>query len=136
MAGIQADFLDSKQRLERRFAIQAQTERKDFLRDLLPVLDNLDRALDHMPERDLAAEAAAMRAGVELTRQSFLKQLANYGVQPVDPLGEPFDPELHEAVGTVPAASLPPGTVAAVEQKGYVIGEELLRPARVLVTPM
>jgi molecular chaperone GrpE len=136
LANIQADFLESKQRLERRFAIQAETERKEFFRDLLPVLDNLDRALDHMPDRALSAEAEAMRAGVELTRQSFLKQLAGHGVQPVNPLGEPFDPELHEAVGMVPAASLPPGTVAAVEQKGYLIGDQLLRPARVLVTPM
>ena len=69
---IEADFLDSKQRLERRFAIQAEAQRKDVLRDLLPVLDNLDLALDHLPPGDGGQD---LRQGVELTRQSFLKIL-------------------------------------------------------------
>lgn len=131
---IESDFLDSKQRLERRFAIQAETHRKDVLRDLLPVLDNLDRALDHLPEQ--GADALQMRQGVELTRQSFLKMLAGHDVRPINPLGEEFNPEIHEAVGTMANPALAPGTVAALEQKGYMVGEELLRPARVLVTPL
>jgi molecular chaperone GrpE len=131
---IEADFLDSKQRLERRFAIQAEAERKKVLRDLLPVLDNLDLALDHLPAE--GADAESMRQGVELTRQSFLKMLAGHDVRPLYPLGEAFDPEMHEAVGMAPNPNLPPGTVASVEQKGYMIGDELLRPARVLVTPL
>ncbi len=134
LARVQADFLESKKRLERRFAIQAEAERRDLLRDLLPVLDNLDRALDHLPDQE--SEPGSMRQGVELTRQSFLKLLASYGVRPIDSLGESFDPEVHEAIGSVPDPSLPPGTVAGVEQKGYLIGDELLRPARVLVTPL
>ena len=131
---IESDFLDSKKRLERRFAIQAEAQRKDVLRDLLPVLDNLDRALDHLPAD--GAQAQQLREGVELTRQSFLKMLAGHDVRPVDPLGEEFNPEIHEAVGTISNPALPPGTVAGVEQKGYVVGDELLRPARVLVTPL
>ena len=62
--------------------------------------------------------------------------LAGHDVRPIDPVGEEFDPELHEAVGTLPNPQLPPGTVVNVEQKGYLVGDELLRPARVLVTPL
>jgi molecular chaperone GrpE len=131
---IESDFLESKQRLERRFAIQAEAQRKDVLRDLLPVLDNLDRALDHLP--DSGADAQQMRQGVELTRQSFLKMLAGHGVQPIDAVGQEFNPEIHEALGTMNNPAMPPGTVAGVEQKGYMVGDELLRPARVLVTPL
>lgn len=131
---IEADFLNSKQRLERRFAIQAEAHRKTVLRDLLPVLDNLDRALDHLPAE--GEDAQTLRQGVELTRQSFLKMLAGNNVQPVDPVGQEFDPEIHEAVGTVTNPALPPGTVVSVEEKGYMVGDELLRPARVLVTPL
>ncbi|MFN2254457.1 MAG: nucleotide exchange factor GrpE [Candidatus Promineifilaceae bacterium] len=130
---IETDFLESKQRLERRFAIQAEEQRKTVLRDLLPVLDNLDLALDHIPG---GGSGQDLRQGVELTRQSFLKMLARHDVFPLDPLGKAFDPELQEAVGTMPDPTLPPGTVARVEQKGYRIGDELLRPARVLVTPL
>jgi molecular chaperone GrpE len=133
LKNIESDVLDSKQRLERRFAIQAEAQRKDVLRDLLPVLDNLDRALDHLPAD--GADAQQLRQGVELTRQSFLKMLASHEVRPINPLGEAFDPQIHEAVGTAPNPALPPGTVTSVEQKGYVVGDELLRPARVLVTP-
>lgn len=131
---IESDFLDSKQRLERRFAIQASEQRKQLFRDFLPVLDNLDRALAHLPSE--GSEAVQLRQGVELTRQSFLKTLAGYGVQPIDPYGEAFDPAVHEAVGTAPNPQLPPGTVVGVEQKGYMVGDQLLRPARVLVTPL
>ena len=134
LKSIETDFLDSKQRLERRFAIQAEAQRKEVLRDLLPVLDNLDRALDHLPGE--GNEAQQLRQGVELTRKSFLKMLAGHEVRPVNPLGEAFDPQLHEAVGTTPNPALPPGTVVGVEQKGYTVGDELLRPARVLVTPL
>jgi molecular chaperone GrpE len=131
---VEADFLESKARLERRFAIQAELQRKEVYRDLLPVLDNLDLALNHLPKD--SAEAENLRQGVELTRQSFLKMLAQNEVYPLNPVGEPFDPELHEAVGTVPNPRLPAGTVVSVEQPGYRIGDELLRPARVLVTPL
>ncbi len=131
---IEVDFLESKQRLERRFAIQAELQRKKVLRDLLPVMDNLDRALDHLPSE--GADAQSLRQGVELTRQSFLKMLAGHNVQAIVPAGQEFNPEIHEAVGTAPNPALPPGTVVSVEEKGYLVDDELLRPARVLVTPL
>ncbi len=131
---IESDFLESKGRLERRFAIQAESERRGVLRDLLPVLDNLDLALAHLT--DESQDAQNLRQGVELTRQSFLKMLAGHGVRAIDPLGEEFDPEIHEAVGSVAVPGRPPGTVVNVEQKGYLVDDDLLRPARVLVTPL
>lgn len=135
LARVQADYQNSKKRLEQRFAMQADEQIMQFMRDLLPVLDNLDRALEHgsPPETD----SDVMQQGVEMTRQGFLNVLSRHGVQPIDvAAGQPFDAELHEAVGTVEDPAYPPGTVATVEQKGYTYRDKLLRPARALITPL
>ena len=71
-----------------------------------------------------------------MTRHSFLSILAQYEVHPIDAAEKPFDPELHEAVGTVNDPVFPPGTVVNVEQEGYTYHDKLLRPARVLITPI
>jgi molecular chaperone GrpE len=135
LARVQADYQNSKRRLEQRFASQADEQITQFMRDLLPVLDNLDRALEHGSPTETDPEM--MRQGVEMTRQGFLNVLARQGIQPLDvAAGQPFDPELHEAVGTVADPSYPPGTVATVEQKGYTYRDKLLRPARTLITPL
>jgi molecular chaperone GrpE len=135
LARVQADYQNSKRRLEQRFAIQADEQIMQFVRDLLPVLDNLDRALEHGSPNQ--ADSELMQQGVEITRQGFLDALSRHGVQPIDvAAGQPFDVELHEAVGTVEDPAYPPGTVASVEQKGYTYRGKLLRPARTLVTPM
>jgi molecular chaperone GrpE len=128
LARAQADYENAKKRLEKRFAHQFEQDMLAFLRDLLPVLDNLERAIQHNPA-DTDAE------GVKMTRQVFLSTLDKYGVKPTEVLGEPFDPELQEALGIVEDAEFPPGSVAAVEQPGYTYRDKLLRPARVLVTP-
>jgi molecular chaperone GrpE len=128
LARAQADYENAKTRLRKRFAQQFEQEMQAFLRELLPVLDNLDRAIQHNPV-DANAE------GVKMTRQMFLSTLDKYGVVPTAVLGQPFDPEYHEALGIVDDSDLPPGSVAAVEQPGYTYRDKLLRPARVLVTP-
>ena len=128
LARAQADFENAKKRLEKRYAQQFEQDMLAFLRDLLPILDNLDRAIQHNPA-DTNAE------GVKLTRQMFLSTLDKYGVKPTAVLGQPFDPEHHEALGIVEDSEIPPGSVAAVEQPGYTYQDKLLRPARVLVTP-
>jgi molecular chaperone GrpE len=96
----------------------------------LEVLDNLDRAL----------EAGADRAndpfvqGVSLVRQQFLSTLDGLGVKRLDPLGKPFDPALHEAVATVAAANgAQPGQIVGLVRPGYLIGDDVLRPAQVAV---
>ena len=135
LARVQADYQNSKKRLEQRFAIQADEHITQFMRDVLPVLDNLDRALEHSSPGE--ADAETMQQGVEMTRQAFLGVLSRHGVQPIDVApGQPFDAEWHEALGTVADPSYPPGTVATVQQKGYTYRDKLLRPTRALITPM
>ncbi|MCB8984662.1 MAG: nucleotide exchange factor GrpE [Ardenticatenaceae bacterium] len=120
-----AEFENSKKRLEQRYATEAQQNQEKLLRDMLPLADNLDRALSHQEGPD--------DAGLALIRKAFLATLADYGVKPIVAEGRPFDPELHEAVGVLPAPRTASGTVIAVEQTGYTYQDKLLRPARVLV---
>ena len=125
-----AELENSKKRLARLYANQAEQERKHLLRDMLPLADNLERALTNASGDE--AEAG-LRQGVALTLKAFVDALAKQGVRPIQAQGRPFDPELHEAAGAVHHPALPPGTVVRVEQKGYTVGDKLLRPARVLV---
>lgn len=124
----QAEYEKARKRLEKRYANLLDQSIMEFLRDLLPVLDNLDRAVKHAPE-DADSE------GVKLTRQMFLSTLDKHGVKPIEAFGSPFDPEIHEALGTIEDHSLEPGSVAEVAEPGFTYREKLLRPARVLVTP-
>ena len=95
--------------------------------------DHLELALQH--GADLTGDKVQDYVGnIAVTHQAFLATLRRYGVTPMDALGRPFDPNLHEAVGQMPDTALPPGTVAHVVQTGYLDGEKLLRPARVLVS--
>jgi len=128
LARAQAEYENAKKRLETRYANILDQNIMEFLRDLLPVLDNLDRAIQHAP-------ADASGEGVQLTHQMFLSTLSKYGVKPIDALGAPFNPVYHEAIGNVVDPKLAPDTVAVVDQQGYTYRDKLLRPARVLITP-
>jgi len=123
-----AEYENARKRLEKRYAIQLDQTIMEFLRDLLPILDNLDRAIKHTSEDDDSE-------GVKLTRQMFLSTLDKHGAKPIEAFGSPFDPEIHEALGTTEDHSLEPGSVAEVAEPGFTYREKLLRPARVLVTP-
>lgn len=110
----------------RKFALER------FAGELLPVADNLERALQ---VADPANEAIkGMVEGVELTLKSFVNTIEKFGLKLIDPQGQPFNPELHQAMGMQENAELPPNTVMAVMQKGYEINGRLLRPAMVMVT--
>ena len=109
----------------RKFALER------FSGDLLPVVDNLERALQAAAE---APEANAIAEGVDLTLRSFLDVLKKNGIEQVDPGGEPFNPELHQAMTMVPNPDLEPNTVMDVMQKGYTLNGRLLRPAMVVVS--
>jgi molecular chaperone GrpE len=98
----------------------------------LPVIDNLERALEHA--RQEAGDVRTLREGVEMTLGQFVKVLEKFGVTPVSSLGEVFDPARHEAMGQIESAEQPPNTVAQELQKGYLLHERLLRPALVMVT--
>ncbi len=107
-----------------------------FARDVLDIADNLQRALDAVPMEAREAADPGLKAlieGVELTERSLHKTLEKNGVQKLDPLGEKFDPNFHQAMYEVPDYSVPTGTVVQVVQGGYTIGERVLRPALVAV---
>lgn len=103
-----------------------------LLKDLLPVVDNLERALAAIDREDEAMKAVI--EGIELTHKSFMDTLAKNNVETVDPAGQPFDPELHQAMTQVPNPDLEPNTVMDVFQKGYTLHGRLVRPAMVVVS--
>jgi molecular chaperone GrpE len=123
-----ADFENYRKRQEREMVEFRRLANSDLLRDVLPVLDNLERALDAP-----ATEGAGLRVGVELVLRQFKEILGRYGLLEIDPRGEAFDPTFHEALGRHETADVPEHTVVHVLEKGYRLGERLLRPARVVV---
>jgi molecular chaperone GrpE len=108
-----------------------------FARDVLEIADNLQRALDAVPAEARAAADPGLKAlieGVELTERSLLNALEKHGVRKLDPSGEKFNPNFHQAMFEIPDPSVPAGTVVQVVQAGYMIGERVLRPALVAVS--
>ena len=103
-----------------------------FAGDLLPVLDNLERSLSFIDRDNEAVKALA--EGVELTFKGLLDTVGKYGVQQIDPQGQPFNPEFHQAMSIQPNAELDANTVIFVMQKGYELNGRLLRPAMVGVS--
>lgn len=121
-----ADYENAKKRLAQRLTLATEQKQAELLRDMLPLADNLERALTH-------AQAAEDVAGLALIHKAFLEVLAKYGVAKIVAEKRPFDPELHEAVGTIPHPDAAPGEVIAVIEAGYTYQGKLLRPARVMV---
>jgi molecular chaperone GrpE len=108
-----------------------------FARDVLSIADNMRRALDAVDAETRARADAGVKAlldGVELTERELQKMLEKHGIKKFEPLGEKFDPNLHQAMFEVPDPAVPPGMVAQVVQAGYKIGERVLRPALVGVS--
>ncbi|BCV57347.1 nucleotide exchange factor GrpE [Shewanella algae] len=103
-----------------------------FSNELLPVIDNMERALVGADKADEATKP--LFEGVELTLKSFLSAVEKFGVKQIDPMGEAFNPEQHQAIGMQPSAEFPANTVMLVMQKGYQLNERLLRPAMVMVS--
>lgn len=109
----------------------------NFARDMLNVSDNLRRALEAIPPDALKQDNDGLRAladGVDLTERSLLDSLDRHGVKKLEPKGQKFDPNFHQAMFEVPDPSVPNNTVVQVVQAGYVIGERVLRPAMVGVS--
>ena len=123
-----ADFENYKKRMQRDIESIVTSHRRKTLERFLPVLDNLERALQFDQ-----SGADKLRGGIEQTLRGFEAVLASEGVKPIDVKGKPFDPRIAEAIGTMPANGAPEDTVMEVAEKGYTIGDELLRPAKVLV---
>jgi molecular chaperone GrpE len=129
-----ADMENLRRRTEREIADARTYAVSNFARDMLNVADNFQRAIDSVPAEAREAGDPALKAlveGVELTEREMLKILERYGVKRLDPEGQKFDPNLHQAMFEVPNPDVPSGTVVQVVQTGYVIGERVLRPALV-----
>jgi len=129
-----ADMENLRRRTEREIADARTYAVTNFARDMLTVADNFQRAIDSVPAEAREGGEPALKAlveGVELTEREMLKTLERYGVKRLDPQGERFDPNLHQAMFEVPNPDVPNGTVVQVVQTGYVIGERVLRPALV-----
>jgi molecular chaperone GrpE len=125
-----ADMENLKKRQERERADLLQFANENLVKELLPVVDNLERALAHGRQSE-APEA--LLEGIEMVYQGFLKALERFGVTPLDSLGHPFDPAFHNAVMQEAAPDLPDCSVIKELQKGFLMNQRLLRPAMVVV---
>jgi molecular chaperone GrpE len=127
---LQRETDETRQRLNRSADERAANEKARFIASLLPVMDGLDRAIQATGEN---ASREAILQGIRGIATSFQNALSNAGVEPISAVGEPFDPELHEAVDTVPADPEMDGIVINEYGRGFRMGDRLLRPARVQV---
>jgi molecular chaperone GrpE len=132
-----ADVENMRRRSEREAADARTYAVTGFARDLLTVVDNFARALENLPAETRAAAEGPLRAfieGVELTGRELQAVLGRHGVKKLEPQGEKFDPNFHQAMFEAPDEALPAGTVTQVVQSGWKIGERVLRPALVGVS--
>ena len=128
-----ADAENFKKRLQREKEEQTRYANESFMRELLTVIDNLERALEHSGTE---ASQGGLVEGLTLTLKGFLDTLARFGCTQVEAIGKPFDPNFHEAVSQEESADHEPNTVLQELQKGYMLKERLLRPAMVLVSKL
>ncbi|MET1413251.1 nucleotide exchange factor GrpE [Roseibium sp. HPY-6] len=132
-----AEMENLRRRTEKEVKDARQYAVSGFARDMLTVSDNLRRALDALPDEDRKnadAGIAALIEGVEMIERDLLNQLEKNGVRKLEPEGQKFDPNFHQAMFEVPNTEVPNNTVVQVVQAGYVIGERVLRPAMVGVS--
>ena len=125
-----AEFDNARKRAARERDEYTRYANESLLRELLPVLDNFERALQSARNE---TTAAAVTAGVELIQRELLRVLEKFGVTSFTSVGQPFDPERHEAIARVPAQGQPEGTVVDETARGYLLNGRVLRPAMVTV---
>ncbi|WP_336287647.1 MULTISPECIES: nucleotide exchange factor GrpE [unclassified Bartonella] len=131
-----ADMENLRRRTARDVADARAYSIANFARDMLSVSDNLNRALEAIPEgaRENDAGLKALAEGVEMTERAMMAALERHGVKKIHPEGQKFDPHFHQAMFEIPNSDAPDNTVQQVVQAGYIIGERVLRPAIVGVT--
>ncbi len=127
----QADFENAHQRNRREREVEQKYRSERLALDLLPALDNLDRALSAAQE---AGERGALVQGVALVRNQLLDALKKHGVAPIEALGKPFDPNYHQALTQLPAPGKAPNTVIQVAEPGYTMHDRVLRAAKVIIS--
>lgn len=129
---IQAEMQNMRRRAERDVENAHKFALDKFTAELLPVVDNLERALGTIEDSDKAQQAVS--TGLELTLKSFFDVFARFKIEAIDPGGQPFDADFHQAVSMVPNPDVEPNTVMDVFQKGYTLNGRLVRPAMVVVS--
>jgi molecular chaperone GrpE len=129
-----AEFENWKKRARKEQTDSVAEARERVLKDMLEVVDYLERAVAMQNSANGGVDGPAILKGVDLTLRLLKQKLERYEVRPFDAAGQPFDPRLHEAISRVEHAEIPSGSVAAELQKGYRVGERLLRPAMVSVS--
>ena len=127
---LRAEFENFKKRMQKEKADLMKFGNESLLRALLPILDNLDRAIDH---GKAAGETSPLLEGVELVQKEFMTILERFGVKPIPAVGEVFDPEKHEAISQQ-ESDLESNRVISTVQNGYFYHDRLLRPAKVVVS--
>jgi molecular chaperone GrpE len=132
MLRMQADMENLRKRLVREHEKGRRRTLERFMGDLLPVCDSLERGLE--AATDPAATVDALKEGKQLIMKMLTKAMGDHGLQTIDPAGEPFDPEKHEAMTMIPSEEHDENTVIDVLEKGYQLHERLLRPAKVVVS--
>ncbi|MCS6874531.1 MAG: nucleotide exchange factor GrpE [Pyrinomonadaceae bacterium] len=130
IAKMEKETAETRERIRKNLEERAQQSQFQFLKTLLPVLDNLKLAIEHA-EKESSFEK--LIDGVKSTARSFEQTLANLGVEPIPSIGTDFNPEIHEAIDTIEVEPEKEGKVTLEYQTGYKIGEKLLRPAKVQV---
>jgi molecular chaperone GrpE len=131
-ARLQAEFENFRRRNLKERQESLQYGHQNLVKDLLSTVDNLERAVGHTEQSD-DVNLESVLQGVALVQREFLAALGKQGVKEIDPAGEPFDPTFHEAMGQVPDSAVAANTVVQVLQKGYLLQDRMLRPARVMV---
>jgi molecular chaperone GrpE len=126
-----ADFANYRKRQDRDREVQAMRMRMEVLRDLLPIIDDFHLALENAPH---SSEENDWVAGVQLIERKLMAILQAFGAEPMNALGKPFDPNYHDAMLYEPSEKYPEGTVSQVIRLGYMMGDQVLRPALVNVS--
>lgn len=128
-----ADMENLRKRTQREKEELGKFANENILREILPVIDNLERAVEHAELAEMGETGAGLLEGVQMTLEQFSQVLSRFGVTPVESLGQPFDPALHQAMGQMETEDFPANAVAQQMQKGYQLNDRLLRPAMVMV---
>jgi molecular chaperone GrpE len=134
MLRVAAEFENWKKRARKEQTDSVNEARERVLKDMLEVIDNLERAVAMQAGGNGSVDGPAVLKGVDLVLRLFKQKLERYEVRPFEATGQPFDPRVHEAISRVEHPEIPSGSVAAELQKGYRVGERLLRPAMVSVS--
>lgn len=127
-----AEFENYKKRRAREFEILVQSASEDVIRDLLPILDGVGRALAHSENGD--TESEGFQEGIKMIMEQFPRVLYNRNLKEIETVGKPFDPTVHEALMQMPSEIHDAGIVSDEIEKGYSLGDKVLRPAKVVVS--